>query len=55
LDPRRTNCGRFRDRLASSLKAIEVEGDRLADQLLHLLLGVADDAKAGQVRTVGPP
>jgi hypothetical protein len=32
-----------------------VEGDRLANELLHLLLGVAHDANAWQVRAIGAP
>jgi hypothetical protein len=35
FDERGSDGGRFRDWLACPPKAVEVKGDRLADQLLH--------------------
>jgi hypothetical protein len=51
FDERGSDGGRARDRLACLPKTVEVEGDRLPDQPLHLLLRVADHADAGEVET----
>ena len=53
FDERGSDCGW--DRLACLAKSVEVETDRLADQLLHLVLRVAHDADAGEVGAVGAP
>jgi hypothetical protein len=36
-------------------QTIEVEGDRLADEPLYFLTGIADNADARQVGAVGAP
>jgi hypothetical protein len=55
FDERYSHCGWLGDRVACLAKAFEVKSDRLADQLFHLVLRVADHADAWEVRAVGPP
>lgn len=55
FDQRGPNCRRLGDRLACLAEAVEMKGDRLADQPLHLVLRVAGHAKAGQVGAIGAP
>jgi hypothetical protein len=53
FDERGPHRGRLRDRLACISKAVEVQGNRLADQPFDLLLRVADYANARDTGAIG--
>jgi len=55
FDARRSDGSGLRDRLARFAQTVEVETDRVADELFHFLPRAADHADAGEIRAIRAP